>query len=313
MRLAQTLLGSSTKLLLSSEWDYSPFVYLPSNDLPDCVLIGIPAFESANPLLISLAGHELGHNVWSQNHVGSKIDAVLRDKILEAIRGPFWTEFEPFSPNASHSNLTTDLFVQQTWQPAHAFAKRQLEEIFCDVMGLRLFSEAYLHAFAYLLSPCIGGERSPTYPSTHDRVAYLLAASNDLGVSVPTDFANLFDSESAPSNPVTQMLVKVADFGVKQLFQSILQEARNIADAKGSPNRNRARIDSIQEDFKMVMPSDGNAPLTDVINAGWELFHDDGLWNDVPQIRSEDRLRVLYDLILKSCEISEFVKRTEQP
>jgi len=62
LRLARCLLGSDTKLLLSSEWEYSPFVYLPTNELPKCVIIGVPAFESTNPLLISLAGHELGHN-----------------------------------------------------------------------------------------------------------------------------------------------------------------------------------------------------------------------------------------------------------
>jgi hypothetical protein len=141
MRLARKLLGDGTKLLLSSEWDYSPFVYLPTSDLPDCVLIGIPAFESANPLLISLAGHELGHNVWNEYDLGKKFDGKLRSEVLGAIRGTQWNDFQTCFPHATHDNLTTDMFVQQTWLPAHAFAKRQLEEVFCDMMGLRLFAE----------------------------------------------------------------------------------------------------------------------------------------------------------------------------
>src|SRR5439155_22334513 len=55
-----------TKLLLSSEWDYSPFTYPTIPDLPKFLFIGLPAPESANPLLIPLAGHELGHAVWSR-------------------------------------------------------------------------------------------------------------------------------------------------------------------------------------------------------------------------------------------------------
>ncbi len=51
LRLAKQLLGPNTKLLLSSEWDYSPFV-MTTHDLPDFVLIGVPAFESSNPLII---------------------------------------------------------------------------------------------------------------------------------------------------------------------------------------------------------------------------------------------------------------------
>mgnify|MGYP001286141063 CR=1 FL=1 len=49
-----------TRLLLSSEWDYSPHVYTEIADLPGFVLIGLPAPESSNPLLVPLAGHELG-------------------------------------------------------------------------------------------------------------------------------------------------------------------------------------------------------------------------------------------------------------
>ena len=89
LRLARRLLGPDTKLLLSSEWDYSPFVYLPTRDLPEFVLIGVPAYESSNPLLISLAGHELGHNVWNQQDLGKKYDAALRTEVLKALTGPF--------------------------------------------------------------------------------------------------------------------------------------------------------------------------------------------------------------------------------
>jgi len=225
MRLARQLLGDKTKLLFCSEWDYSPFVYLPTNELPDCVLIGVPAFESANPLLVSLAGHELGHNVWSQFALGKKFESSLRGEVLAAIKGKYWNDFQTCFPQAKHDNLTTDMFVQQAWLPAHAFAKRQLEEVFCDMMGLRLFAEAYLHAFAYLLSPCIPRERTPFYPSIRTRVDYLLRASATIGVDVPTDYADSFDAQPAPSSPVTGLLVNVADVAVDALVDQVCKEA----------------------------------------------------------------------------------------
>jgi len=60
-RLAWRVLGPDAQLLLSSEWDYSPFVYTQDPLLPGFVFIGIPAHESSNPLVAPLAGHEMGH------------------------------------------------------------------------------------------------------------------------------------------------------------------------------------------------------------------------------------------------------------
>lgn len=61
LRLTRSILGVDTKLIISSEWELSPFVYRSMTGLPGFVLIGLPAPESSNPLLIPLAGHEVGH------------------------------------------------------------------------------------------------------------------------------------------------------------------------------------------------------------------------------------------------------------
>jgi hypothetical protein len=71
---------------------------------------------------------------------------------LSAIGGHFWAEFQAYCPRATLTNLTSDMFVRQAWLPALAFAKRQLEEVFCDMMGLRLFCgslSARLRLFAF--------------------------------------------------------------------------------------------------------------------------------------------------------------------
>jgi hypothetical protein len=48
LRLVRMILGPSAKLLLSSEWDYSPFVYFHIYDLPEFVMIGITVRQLNN-------------------------------------------------------------------------------------------------------------------------------------------------------------------------------------------------------------------------------------------------------------------------
>ena len=112
---------------------------------------------------------------------------------------------------------------------------------------------------------------------------------------------------------MTRVLVAVADLAVEALVDQTCTEAQGIASAKAAPTRSTAKIDEILRDLRMVMPADGTAALTDLVNAGWILFHDADLWKDVPQIRPEERNRVLHDLILKSCEVAEFSERTRSP
>ena len=205
------------------------------------------------------------------------------------------------------------MFAQQTWLPAHVFAERQTEEIFCDVMGLRLFAEAYLHAFAYLLSPCLPGERSAAYPTISSRVYCLLTAANTMSISAPPDFANLFDTEMQPSDRVVKLLVSVADEAVSAVVPRVIREAVDFADTKNIPRKSDANVTEIRKDFNMVVPAGGNATLTDLVNAGWECFHDNDLWSHVKQIATEDRNRVLYDLVLKSFEVTEYMERISAP
>lgn len=60
-RLSKQLLNTDLTFVLSSEWEFSPLTYtLSFEELPDVVFLGLPSFESANALVVPLAGHELG-------------------------------------------------------------------------------------------------------------------------------------------------------------------------------------------------------------------------------------------------------------
>ena len=54
-RLARCVLGSDIRLVLSSEWNYSPFIYIEPPSLNGFCMIGFPAHESGNPLIAPLA------------------------------------------------------------------------------------------------------------------------------------------------------------------------------------------------------------------------------------------------------------------
>jgi len=51
-RLAKSLLGQKAKLVLSSEWDFSPYTYHAVPHLADFVFLGLPASEAGNALLL---------------------------------------------------------------------------------------------------------------------------------------------------------------------------------------------------------------------------------------------------------------------
>jgi hypothetical protein len=60
LRMCQLLLGGDAKLVLSSEWMFSPFTLTQVfPELSGFVFIGIPASESGNALIVPSTGHEL--------------------------------------------------------------------------------------------------------------------------------------------------------------------------------------------------------------------------------------------------------------
>jgi hypothetical protein len=129
-----------TQLVVSSEWMYSPFVYREVPGLQGFVLIGLPAAESPNPLLVPLAGHELGHSVWASNTSGvrARLRPAVQDQILAVTRGR-WVEYQAAFPNIQivPAQLDQDIAAIASWQPAFDWALEQTEETFCDCLGIR--------------------------------------------------------------------------------------------------------------------------------------------------------------------------------
>lgn len=203
LRLARNVLESQvakdqrkTRLVLSSEWDYSPFIYPIIPALPGFVMIGLPAPESANPLLVPLAGHELGHSVWTKLGLSDSLKFKVPEEVISIIEQR-WTDYQKVFPylQIEKSDLDKDMFAYESWEQAVPWALGQAEESFCDFVGLRIFGRSFLDAFAYLLSPTTGS-RSPIYPSMRKRVGNLIKAANDYGVTFAPDWEQMFADDT---------------------------------------------------------------------------------------------------------------------
>jgi hypothetical protein len=310
LRLARTVLKADTKLIISSEWDYSPFVYQAMMGLPGFVLIGLPAPESSNPLLIPLAGHELGHSVWEAEGLAATFEVPIEKGVLNELSTTRWSDYHLLYPQYKQTDLTAgDMFIHSTWSAAFTWSQLQAEEMFCDFFGLRLFAECYLHAFSYILAPGTSGQRSLNYPNIARRIAHLIHAAKLMGVSVPVGFDIGFEAETEPVDPATKLLVSIADKVSESLLPDLIKAASEIAGAKKVPVRDAVRVSQICDEFRRVIPTAKAQTLTDILNAGWQSELVPDLWKSLPQIRPEDKHRILRDLVLKSMEVSEVMAR----
>lgn len=316
LRMAQAVLEPGapaghvyqTQLVLSSEWDYSPFIYREVSGLPGFVLIGLPSPESSNPLLIPLAGHELGHSVWIMNGraIENTIAPLVRQQTITVIQNR-WGEFTTHFPGLgiALNQVGTDLTAIEIWEPALAWAREQAEETFCDSLGLRLFGTSYLDAFAYLLAPSVPGERSLSYPNTLARVGYLATAAGTYNVPVPAGYADLFDDNQIP--PMTladEFLLSVADLAVGNVLGDIIQQAQQAFANSALPVPSDAQRDRILSRFALVVPAEKCLGLPDILNAAWASFKDATFWQANAQIAAK-KDEVLKELVLKNIELFE--------
>lgn len=313
LRLAERLMGPNAKLIVSSEWEFSPFVYRGITDLPDFVLIGLPATESSNPLVIPLAGHELGHSVWYAKTFAVDFNSRMRQSVLSEITAKKWKEYTTLFGKCQKIDLDEDWFRRSTWQPAWDWSLLQAEEMFCDFLGVRLFAESYLHAFAYLIAPGTCGQRSVGYPNIKRRVSHLIDAAKHLDVNVPDDFAASFTPETEPADPATAFLVSIADTVTEACASDLLEKAMQSANSTDAPMRDHSKVSGIVDQFKRwVVPTPESETLPDITCAGWECNLDKELWCLIRQIKPSDWGRVLRDLMFKSMEVSEIHERLEK-
>lgn len=298
-----------TKLILSSEWNYSPHMYKEKRELQGFVLIGLPAMESSNPLLIPLAGHELGHFIWVKKQLDNIYLNKLVEAILESVRAD-WQTYEKLFGDVNKDDLENNLFANKALAPVFIWGIRQTQEIFCDLIGLRIFGKSYMHAYAYLVSPNIAGPRSNFYPNMLNRVKNLTLGAKAFDVDFPADYEDMFEDSPDPPNITDneKLLLELADIASGKMVNSIIEKVIEITEPT-SVAPNKKNESKILKRFEMIVPAEKCGSLIDILNAAWKAYSDPGLWkNDIHVKKYRDK--ILKDLVLKNIELLEIEHKT---
>ena len=289
--------SANINLIISSEWKFSPFVFSglwASPVLKDFIPIGLPASEAANPLLIPLAGHELGHIVWKRSSLRKTFEGQVK-KILTGLLKP------------KGSNLQLSLFDTAEYPEMTELSLKQAEETFCDLFGLRLFRQSYIYAFFYLLFPWKETYSSSgyTYPPIVERINMLMQASKVYGITFPSDHI-VYDDIHSCCDSQCEILCTIR----RELLPALIDKVSEIipANKKGSVeiSGDEQEVERIAKKIRKIVPATNIKTFSDIVNAGWLVYiekENGGV--------ADDRFTTpaLMDVIIKNYEIFALEQR----
>ena len=274
-------------------------------ELPNFIIIGLPAPELDNVLVFPTAGHELGHSVWGKQALVDNTRDSARQKI-DAAFVKNQERFEKAFPDLKDADLDQDLFVQFIKASALRSVLSQVEETFSDFIGLLLFGESYLHAFEYLVAPQLSGVRSTEYPDTVTRTRVLERyASEKLGITVP-GYADAFVSEAPKRSAADIFMIEIADSVVADMLPQLFGQVDQIVMTAGVQQPSHTTTSAAARSFERGVPFDEEATIGDLVNAAWRIFRS----SENVKYEQQGRLSVdnLADLVMKSIEIYEIRK-----
>jgi len=309
LRLAKSVLGPDTHLVVSSEWSFSPYTLIGYMQLPGFVLIGLPATESENPLLLPLAGHELGHSMWQQKSIEAQIRPGVYLSVLQDIE-QHWSDYIDVFPGIEKEDLESDMFARQTWLPSLMWAMRQCEEVFCDAVGIKIFGPAYLQAFAYLLAPGRGGSRSSCYPNIKERGSLLNEIAIRLGLPNNPLYSARFSSDVEPTQTTDKrisLLLRIADEARRKVFDDVIAAAFVSVDKSGYPGWNDGVVEMCIERFRLTVPCENSVTLANIVIAAWRAMIQSPFF--VNDAFERDKKAIISELALKSIEVLEIETR----
>jgi hypothetical protein len=213
--------------------------------------------------------------------------------------------------------LETDLFLLRIWGESYKLAQRQLEEVFCDFLGLYVFGQSFLHSFRYLISPSLGYDRSLNYPPLRERAEYMMEYGESLGLRGIPEYASSFSEQKTTLSPGEAFILEMADEATKNLhgrLSRMVEKYRGKAECFREGTKDE---EGIKRSLLSCVPAASARSMTAVVNAAWDIRMRIDDWNILQDIedearRQKEKLRVLRDLVLKSFEIYEFRKRVQK-
>jgi hypothetical protein len=159
----------------------------------------MPATESSNALLLPLTGHELGHSVWTNENLEDKWAADVERKIRDYLirnKASFYDAFPAYAGvTIDEQEFSTNMFLKLTVDDISPLTLAQMEETFCDAIGLKIFGDSFVQAFHCLLAPGFGGHYS-TRRCRPEPSSWLFTADSILLVWATRIFHQSFRNDS---------------------------------------------------------------------------------------------------------------------
>ncbi len=306
--IGAALLGDNIKLIIGSEWNYNPFIYpLPSTVLSDFILVGLPASEAQNVLLLPVAGHELGHAVWRRTPILRQIRPIIGKQVISEFSSRWDEVKEHFPPGMTPENIETDLLSLEVVGKTSEIALRQCEEVFCDLLGFWIFGDAFLHAFEYLLSPDTGRRVSEFYPPNKIRAQHLAKA----GVSWGSKYASQLHKGFVEPDSPKDYSSRIAQNVTRDMISRLATDIEKLCSDKGIKRASELGIETAEGQLREVSPAHSGQTTAETLIAAWNIRRRFDSWH-VPGVSGDRKLAILNDLVLKSFEVGEWVTRTEK-
>jgi len=295
LSIVRSLTDERHELIVSYEWNYVPFNrWQTSSLLSHFVIIGLPANEARNPLILPVVGHEVGHAAWRYWRTKGRIRCDLADGSDRETNGG--TKLSAAAPTPEEVAL------------------EYFQEVFCDLVGLRLFGDSYIKTFNYFMRRP-RGFRDPTYPSIKARAA----AINKMRQRHPK--ANIAPNPVCPEEPQNDKWgtayiekIQAADRLLEERVDDLLEDAASIFDERGLGFPKHLKAQNTYNVFTQRRIPSIKSELTfgEIVSAAWLYYEkqiecQDSYFGGAEPAGQEllEQVEYLNNLTLKSIELIE--------
>jgi len=289
-------------------------VYPKKEYLQNYVLIGLPAPESSNPLLLPLAGHELGHPLWHTQNLGDFFYNLAAAEIITTILAEVESFRDVYSGEIGSTEITKEYLIDnlRLFSTAISSLNSHAEETFCDFVGLKIFGYSYLKAFSYMASPRLAMQRVEEYPRLTSRVRNLLDVADRFQVEAPAGYVDLFEDDPDPEYQGSmEYNLRLADTSLNGMTKDLADRADALLRRARVPEPSEPEAKRILNRFTHIVPAENARSLADILNAAWMAFEDENLWAEIPDVHSK-RERAIKEIVLKNIELFEIEQRQKE-
>lgn len=304
--LARKFLDPNFKVLLSSEWNYSPHVLdldaSSTHALREYLLFGFPVSDANNPFIAPIFGHEIGHPLWRIRDMFGFFSpwAVMEtNKALPELEEKLSTALS----SKSHPTPTIDP------NQLAIIVISKVAELFCDAIGQAIFGPSFLAAVGSFSASFVSNLRSRSHPPDATRIKFLKRLSGEFHQEIIIDWERHFP-EPRPAVSYEDHVLEISDGIAEKSEDLIIERVKEIVvkpfDQRppgGDKWPDIHAINNVIEEFKAFAPPGEAVSLPVILNAGWR-FRQAGYPGWDQSIPDGKKLIGLQELILKSCEIS---------